>query len=134
MPNIEEHKKIINELVEDLNEKLREGVIVQRQKIIGFIVSEASANLFAILLHKKNLIDPGYDVNHNFFVSTKRANEAFSFDFPKKAKVIGLLTEVEDYRNKLCYGKDKSPEIVKEAIRKFFELKEFIEKEIGEDI
>ena len=56
MASVEEHKKTIKELKEDIEEKIKMRLVSERQKIIGFAASEASVNCFAVLLHKKNLI------------------------------------------------------------------------------
>ena len=52
MTTIEEHLKIIRELEEDLEEKIREDKLACRQKIVGFIISESAVNLFAVFLYK----------------------------------------------------------------------------------
>ena len=44
----------------------------------------------------------------------------------------GFLSE--DYRNKLCYGKEKEANIVNSAIKNLFKIKELIESILGEDI
>ncbi len=64
MASVEEHVKNARELLKDIDEKIRSDLIVERQKIIGFAASEISCDLLAILLHKKNLITPGFNVNH----------------------------------------------------------------------
>ena len=107
MTSENEHRKIIKELLEDLNEKIRNDILVQRQKIIGFSTSEISCNLFALLLHKKNLIPMGFNINHRFFVSDKSARNKFNFDFPSKNKLLSMLVDQEKHRTLLCYGKDK---------------------------
>ncbi|MDO8740927.1 MAG: hypothetical protein Q7J54_05145 [Candidatus Woesearchaeota archaeon] len=103
MTTEEEHETIQDELEEDLNEKISRGIIGKRQKLIGFSTSEASANLFARLLHKLNLISPGFNVNHRFFASVERAKEKFGFEFQNKAKILELLVKQEKYRDMLCY-------------------------------
>ena len=77
MTSIEDHKNSIKELIKDINEKIRSDLLVERQKLIGFSASEAACDLFALLLHKKSLISPGFNVNHRFFVSEKSAEERF---------------------------------------------------------
>lgn len=72
MTTIKEHKKIIRELENDLNEKIRRNLLAKRQKIVGFATSEGSTNLFALLLHEKKLIPPGTNINHRYFASEKR--------------------------------------------------------------
>ena len=134
MTTIEEHKKIIKEFEEDITEKIRRNIIGQRQKIIGFAASEGSVNCFALFLHKQNLISEGFNVNHKWFASIRRSEEKFPFDFPKKHEILSKLVRQEQLRAMLCYGKSKTVEDVKEAIKTFFELKKIIESEIGEEI
>ncbi len=131
MTTIEEHKEIVKEYLDDINEKIRAGLVADRQKIIGFAASEAATNLFAVYLHSKNLIEPAFSVNHRFFSSEKIAEKKFNIDFPNKKNLIGLLVKQKDYRNKLCYGKKKNSEIVDSAIKNLFEIKEIIDEELG---
>ena len=131
MTTIEEHKKSIQALEQDVNEKIRDNILFERQKIVGFDVSEAATNLFELYLHKKNLITEGFNVNHRFFSSMKRAEEKFSFDFPEKPKILEYLVSTEQLTTKLCYGKSKKLEDVESAIKLFFGLKNLIEKQIG---
>ncbi|NOR85404.1 hypothetical protein GQ473_04745 [archaeon] len=134
MTSIEEHKIIIKEFEDDINEKLRRNIINERQKLIGFATSEGSTNYFALFLHKQNLISHGFNVNHKWFASKKRAEEKFPFDFPSKKELFTNLIRQEQLRNILCYGKNKSIEDVEESIKTFFEIKTIIEKLIGESI
>ena len=131
MTTIEEHKKIVKEFLDDINEKIKANLLAERQKIIGFAASEASVNLLAILLHKKKLIEPSFNINHRYFASLKIAENIFDFDIPKKQKILNLLINQESYRNKLCYGKEKNAEIINSAIKNLFELKNLIEAELG---
>jgi hypothetical protein len=130
MTTTEEHKEIIKEFLDDINEKIRSGLITERQKIIRFSASEAATNLFAILLHSKNLIEPSYNINHRFFASKRIAENKFPQDFAKKEKIINLMVKQEEYRIKLCYGKKKTPETANSAIKNLFELKETIQGEL----
>ena len=134
MTTIEEHLAIIKELEEDINEKIRAGLLLRRQKIIGFSTSEGATNCFALLLHQKNLIPLGFNVNHLWFASEKRAYEHYPADFPSKKEIIGLLVKQEELRQKLSYCKDKELSTVKEAVGNFFKLKKVIEKELGEEL
>lgn len=133
MTTIEEHKRVLKELEKDIKEKIRRKIIVERQKLIGFATSEASTNSFAVLLHKKSLISPGFNINHRFFASIERAKEKFAYNFPSKEKILRLLVKQENFRDKLYYGKYKKPELVRNAIKNYFKLKSIIEKELGED-
>jgi len=127
MTTTEEHEKTAREFLDDINEKIKANLLIERQKIIGFAASEASANLFAASLHRSNLIEPGFNVNHRHFGSLKMAESSFNFDFPNKNKILNLLVNQESYRNKLCYGKEKSLEIVNSTIENLFELKKLLE-------
>lgn len=134
MTSIEAHKESIKALVKDVEEKLRAEIAVERQKLIGFTCSEVSCDMLAVLLHKKNLIDPGFNVNHRFFSSIKTAEVKFSFEFPSKKELLFLLVKQEEYRNLLCYGKPKEKTIVVKCIENLFEIKKIIEKIIGEKL
>ena len=134
MTSIEEHKNIVNELINDIDEKIRAGLLVKRQKIVGFAASEISTNLFALLLHKKSLISAGFNVNHRFFASSKKAKETFKENFEKKDLILDLLIRQESFRDKLCYGKEKDEIVVHEAIKNLFALKQIIEKTLGEEL
>ncbi|MBI2564777.1 hypothetical protein HYV79_02200 [Candidatus Woesearchaeota archaeon] len=134
MPSIEEHTVAVRELVDDINEKIRAGLLVKRQKLVGFAASEASTNLFALLLHKKDLISTGFNVNHKFFASMKRARENFPKPFENKEKILELLVNQELFRDKLCYGKAKNNSLVNDAVKNFFELKQMIETLLCEEI
>ncbi len=127
MPSIEEHEKTIKELIEDIEEKIRLGLIAKRQKIVGFAVSEAASNLFAVFLHKRNLIEPGFNLNHSFFTSQKRAEQTFPFDFDDKSEILKILIRIEELRNRLCYGREKEAKEANEAVELPFKLKKNLE-------
>ena len=129
---VEEHIKNAKELLKDIDEKVRSDLISERQKLIGFAASEISCDLFAILLHKKNLVTPGFNVNHRFFASEKSARERFAYDFPNKSELLPLLIRQENYRNLLCYGKSKDRKIVEDAIKNMQKIKSIIESETGD--
>lgn len=134
MTSVEEHKKTIRELEDDIREKIKLHLVSERQKIVGFAVSEASTNCFAVLLHKKNLISIGFNVNHKWFASVQRANDKFPFNFPKKDVLLELLVKVEYLRDRLCYGRSKSADEAEEAIITFFEIKKIIQDITGESL
>ncbi len=134
MTAIEEHKRIVKELEEDIKEKLRAGILAERQRIIGFATSEAATNVFAIFLHKLRLISEGSAVNHRWFASIEQARRHFPFTFPSKSVILIKLVRQEQLRDRLCYGRSKSAKEAEEAVHTFFEIKNLIEKEIGEEI
>lgn len=134
MTTIEEHKTIIREMEDDIKEKIRANLLLQHQKIIGFSASEGATNCFAFFLHKNNLIPPGFNVNHLWFASERKAEEKFHFDFPGKKEILPLLVRQEDLRQKLCYGREKDFSLVNLAVDNFFTLKKLIERESGEEL
>lgn len=134
MTSIEEHITAAHEFIEDINEKIRANLLVKRQKIIGFSASEASTNLFAAFLHKKELITPGFNVNHKFFASLKRANDVFKESFDKKELVVDLLVKQEALRDRLCYGRQKDDTLINDAVKNLFELKKILEELLGEEL
>jgi len=133
MTTISVHKKIVKEFLDDINEKIKADLLLERQKIIAFSASEATTNLFAILLHKKNFVEPSFHINHRYFASEKIAERKFNFDIPKKEKLIPLLVKQEGYRDKLCYGKEKEVKIVNSAIKNLFEIKNLIDSILKEE-
>ncbi len=132
MTSIEEHESNIKEFLEDINEKMRAGLLVKRQKIIAFSASEAASNILELYLHKKNLVSSGFRVNHRYFSSKKQAERFFDFEFKIKKDIIDLMIKQEELRNILCYGKEKKEDKVKEAINNVYKLKEMIESDLGD--
>ncbi|MBD3252482.1 hypothetical protein GF386_02010 [Candidatus Pacearchaeota archaeon] len=132
MTSAEEHKRNFEQFMADINEKIRANLLVERQKIVAFDASEASTNILEYFLHKKNIIPSGFRVNHNYFVSEKRAERYLDFDFPKKKELIMLMVNQEELRNLLCYGKEKEEEKVKEAIVNLNKITKIIKGELEE--
>ncbi len=130
MTTIEEHLEIVKELEEDIEEKLRRGLLGRKQKLIGFASSECATNSFAVFLHKKKLISTGFNINHSFFISLKRAKDRFKFDFPKKEELFSLLVRQEFFRENLCYGKQKDEKIAFAAVKNYYKIKEIIGVEL----
>lgn len=134
MTSIEEHVKSVKVLMKDVDDKVRADTIVEAQKLVGFACSEASCDIFALMLHKKNLITPGFNVNHRFFASEKIAKKRFEYDFPQKSTLLGLLVKQEDFREKLCYGRERKRDAVEQCIKNAYKIKGIIEEAIGESI
>ncbi len=132
MTTLENHRAILKELLEDVDEKVRADLLLQRQKILGFALSEASVHLLAVLLLKNRLISSGFMINHRYFSSIQKAGERFAFDFPQKSEIITLMVEQENFRDRLCYGKHKDKEEVETAVRNLFLLRDLVEKEVGD--
>jgi hypothetical protein len=132
MTSLEAHRKSIKELLDEIDEKVRSGLATDRQKLVGFAASEISCDMLAVLLHKKSLISPGFNVNHRFFASDKIARERFRFDFPSKDSILPLMVRQEEYRGLLCYGRERSGKVVLDAIANLSKIREIVDKEAGE--
>jgi len=99
--NIDKHYERLNESLDVLDESISRD-ITKRQRTIGFNCSAASADMLEIFLHKKNLIDPGFVVKHEWFKSKNKITEKFPFDFPNKNRILEIMEAIEEKRNTLC--------------------------------
>ena len=119
---IETHLKNLKESFEVIEESIEKG-LVERQRNIGFNTSAACIDMLEMLLHKHDLIDPGFVIKHEWLKSSNKIKEKFPFDFPKKNEIISLMSKIEEKRDVLCYGKPQKIEILQEVIKNFNELK-----------
>ena len=119
---IESHLKNLKESIEVIEESIEKG-LVERQRNIGFNASAACIDMLEILLHKNDLIDPGFIIKHEWLKSANKIKEKFPFDFPKKNEIIGLISRIEEKRDILCYGKPQKLEIIRKVIDDFNTLK-----------
>jgi hypothetical protein len=125
---IEKHMENLRESIEVIEECVKIGRLTERQRTIGFHTSVGSVELLEVYLHKKNLIDPGMQLKHDWFDSKKKVESKLPFDFPNKDKVISLITKIENRRNILCYGAPQEKKIVIETIQLFQELRKTLEE------
>lgn len=121
--NIDAHLRNLKESLEEIKAAIEIG-IERRQRSIGFHTSVAACDMLEILLHKLNLIDPGFVIKHDWFDSERRIKEKINVDFPRKKEVLDLIYKIETQRNLLCYGKPKGKETIREIINIFNKLKE----------
>jgi len=122
----EDHLRNIKESLEVIEESIQKG-IQERQRNIGFNTSVAAAEMLEVYLHKKDLINPGISIKHEWFNSIKNAKERLNFDFENKEKIIELLNKIELKRNILCYGKIQPIEDTEEILGYFNEIKSLFE-------
>ncbi len=125
---IEKHMKNLKESTDVLEECIKRGDLVGRQRTIGFHTSAASVDLLEIFLHQKNLIDPGVQLKHDWFGSKKKLESKIPFSFPKKTEIVELMAEIENKRNILCYGVPLEKETIKESILLFQKLRKIFEE------
>ncbi len=107
------------------------GVRQNNGSAVGFHASAGSVELLSIMLHKLELISPGFQVNHTWFRSRSVMNAKFNFDFPKKAEIMDTMEEIEDLRNPLCYGRQE-PGKIELITERFHGLRRIAEEITGE--
>lgn len=94
------------------------------QRIVGLHVSRAATELLSIYLHKNNLVDEGFQLNHRWFKSLK-VSERLP-EFPNKEQTIKKMVELENLSESLTYGTEKPVEETKAAIKLFKEIENLI--------
>jgi len=117
------HLKNLRESLEVIEEGIEKG-LVERQRTIGFSTSAACTDMLEILLHKNNLIDPGFVIKHEWLKSKNKIEEKFPFDFPNKKELLNIIFQIEEKRNVLCYGKPQPREVIQQIVVDFNKLKE----------
>ncbi len=127
----ESHKERLLESLKVLEECIEKGVL-ERQRNIGFNTSAAAVDMLELLLHKHNLIDPGFIVKHDWFNSERKVKEKLNFEFHNKKEILTLMCSIENKRNILCYGKSQKLEIIQEVLKEFNILRNIF-KEAGID-
>ena len=72
---IEEHENAYKEHLNNINRAIEEG-IEENQRNLGYNISQGSVELFAIFLHKLNLLQgSGDQLDHRIFKNTTHKNE-----------------------------------------------------------
>ncbi len=119
---IEYHLENLKESVKEIEKSITEGLL-QKQRTLGFHTSAGAVDILEIILHKNNLIDPGFVIKHEWFNSKRKIAEKFPFEFPSKKEIINLVTKIENVRNKLCYGKRADEKELEQLVKDFTLLK-----------
>lgn len=99
-----------------IEECVEKGMLIERQRTLGFHCSAAAVDMLEILLHRHGLISPGSQLKHDWFSSEKKVLEKLPFDFPHKKRVVAIIMDIEKKRNMLCYGKPQPEETIESAI------------------
>lgn len=127
---LEEHEKAYQEHKRAIDKIIEEG-IEENQRNIAYNISQGSVELFAIFLHKFNLIhSSGDQIDHRIFKSKNLIEKKLGFDFSQKKKILELMKKIEEERNALCYGSRKPKSRVEKIIINFNELRKIINKEV----
>ena len=94
------------------------------QRIIGDNASKAIIDLLSFFLHKKRLVDEGFQLNHSWFKSANVSERLPEFE--QKKIIIPQLVQLEQLCEKLSYGAPKPAEHAEKAITLFRELEDLI--------
>ncbi len=123
---IEEHEQAYQEHVANLKRAIEEG-IKENQRNLGYNISQGSVELFAIYLHKLNLLQSSGDqFDHRIFKNKNLINKKLPLKFPSQKKILELMRLIELERNALCYGNRKPRERIEKAIKHFQDLRKII--------
>ena len=124
---IEHHLENLKESVEEIENAVKVGLI-KKQRTLGFHTSSAAIDILEIILHKYNLIDPGFIIKHEWLNSKRKIEEKLPFEFPGKKEILKHIVKIESARSKLCYGKRQKEKDLEEIAEEFSQLKDlFIE-------
>lgn len=130
---IQEHEQAYNEHVNNLNKAIEQG-IEENQRNIAYNVSQGSVELFAIYLHKLNLLQSSGDqIDHRTFKSKTFIDKKIPLEFLDREKILDLMKEIELERNALCYGSRKPISRIKNVIIVFQNLRKIINKNLKGD-
>ncbi len=128
MTSIEEHKKKVQEHLEELDAAINIG-LEKRTATIAFHCSACSLQLLELYLHTIKKIEMGKTLNHEWFKrpTTEQKKEPLierqlGVNFPQKSEIYELLYQIEEERNSLMYGKPKE-EQTKKVLDAFKKLK-----------
>ncbi len=124
---IEDHLRNINESLRVIEYAVMNG-IENNQRNIGFNCSVVSVEMLEVFLHMKEIINPGGIIKHDWFVSSKKANEKIPYPFENRDKIIDLLLKIEEKRNILCYGKPQPVSEIEHVLNLFYEIKSLFEE------
>lgn len=130
---IEHHLENLKESVEEVENAVKEG-LTKKQRTLGFHTSSAAIDILEIILHKYNLIDPGFIIKHEWLSSKRKIEEKFSFEFPRKEDILRHVTKIESARNKLCYGKRQKEEDLEAIAKEFSQLKDLFVEASGYEL
>lgn len=122
---IEEHRSALLEHERNITRCINEGA-EENQRNLGYNVSQASIEMFSIHLLKLKLVHLSVNYDHRLFKNSVAVRASFPFDFPEKSRILGIMRQIEEKRNLLCYGKRKPLKEVQEMIMLYRRLAELI--------
>lgn len=114
----EEHKQTIFKWALDIHG------IRNSQRIVGLHASRGITELLSLYLHRKKLVDEGFQLNHRWFKS-ERVSEKLP-NFSKKKEIVDKMVRMENLCETLSYGSQKPEKKIEDALRLFKELEDMI--------
>lgn len=100
------------------------------QRIVGTHASRAIVELLSMFLHKKRLVEEGFQLNHRWF-KTENVAEKLP-EFKNKEEIVKKMVVLENSTEVLSYGAPKPIDRIKKVIVLFNELEEEIKVMINE--
>lgn len=121
----EDHMKAYHEYKDNIfSWALEIRGLEKSQRTVGLNASRAIVELLSAYLHKKKLVDEGFQLNHRWFKSEKVSEKIPNFE--NKKEIIQKMVVLENSSETLTYGAPKSREIIKEIIELFNEIEKII--------
>lgn len=100
------------------------------QRTVGLNASRAIVELLSAYLHRRKLVDEGFQLNHRWFKSEKVSEKLP--DFENKDGILKKMIVLENSSELLTYGAPKSKENIKEIIELFNEVEMIILEMLNE--
>lgn len=94
------------------------------QRTIGLNASRAITELLSACLHKRKLVDEGFQLNHRWFKSEKVSERLPEFE--NKEIILQKMVLLENSSENLAYGSPKPLEKIKQIIELFTEAEKQI--------
>jgi len=94
------------------------------QRTVGLNASRAIVELLSAYLHRKKLVDEGFQLNHRWFKSEKVSEKLP--DFKNKHKILEKMVSLEKSSESLSYGSPKPSEKIRDIIELFNEIEKVI--------
>lgn len=105
--------------------------IIRSQRIIGMHISRGIMELLSAYLHKINLIEIGFQVNHRWFKS-KKVLDRFP-DFSDKDIIFNHIIQLELQSENLTYGSKKTEEDIKKVLSLFNDIEKILLNKINKE-
>lgn len=130
-------EKETNEIMDEIESALNDPKgIISHQKRLAFCLSLGTTELLERYLKEKNVLKPGYKINHQWFKKKKEnvlkilESKVVSFaNLDKLDKILDIAYKIESRRNELAYGGPSKEEILREMINDFLNVKKEVENE-----